>query len=130
MISPTRSIGLLLLSRHTYRLVRWGVGAVFLIAGTIKLQDPSGFALLISDFGLIPEALAMPVAIGLQRAGNRSTPDRFEQETYGFFDRVRAQYLRIARDEPRRVKILDATPELATVQAHIRRVLEEFIRGS
>lgn len=48
-----------------YRGLRWGLALVFLYAGAIKLADPYSFAILIEAYGLIPEALLMPVAIVL-----------------------------------------------------------------
>jgi dTMP kinase len=74
--------------------------------------------------------LDLPVAAGLERAGSRSAPDRFERETYGFFARVRAEYLRIARDESERVKVVDASLPLQAVQDRIRQVVTEFIQSS
>lgn len=69
----------------------------------------------------------LPVAQGLARAGKRSTPDRFETEQQAFFERVRDGYLTIARAEPERVKLLDASRTLEQVSADINRLVEEFI---
>lgn len=74
--------------------------------------------------------LDLPVAAGLERAGSRSAPDRFERETYGFFERVRAEYLRIADDESQRVKVVDASLPLRIVQDRIRQLVAAFIQGS
>lgn len=74
--------------------------------------------------------LDLPVAVGLERAGNRSAPDRFERETYDFFERVRAEYLRIACDESQRVKVVDASLPLHVVQDRIRQVVKAFIQDS
>ncbi len=71
--------------------------------------------------------LDLPVEIGLRRAGARSAPDRFEAERTGFFEAVRNGYLAIARAEPERVKVVDASPSLPEVQAQIREVIEAFI---
>jgi len=46
---------------------------------------------------------------GLARARGRAKLDRFEQETMAFHNRVRAEYHRIARSEPDRVKPVDTT---------------------
>ena len=55
----------LLASIWLYRLVRWVLSITFLYAGTTKLMDPEAFAVIINDFGLLPEGWIMPLAIGL-----------------------------------------------------------------
>ena len=62
MSSMTR---VLLLSPWVYRLARISIGIVFIWAGGVKLIDPSAFARVLSTYGLLPEALLAPVAIGL-----------------------------------------------------------------
>jgi len=71
--------------------------------------------------------LDLPVETGLERARNRSEPDRFESEKIEFFERVRAAYLKIASQEPARVKVIDASKPLDQVQAQIRSTLEATI---
>ncbi len=71
--------------------------------------------------------LDIPEGLGLERAGARSTPDRFERETADFFERVRGAYLEIARREPDRVKVIDASQDLPAVQAQIARVLDGIL---
>ena len=70
--------------------------------------------------------LDIPVEIGLKRASERSTPDRFEQEKIEFFDRVRHGYLKIAEDNLGRCAVIDASQSLEEVQASIEAVLENF----
>jgi dTMP kinase len=74
--------------------------------------------------------LDVPVALGLQRAGRRSAPDRFESEEAAFFERVRGAYLERARREPERLRVLDASGPLAQVQAAIRLALERLLAGT
>lgn len=74
--------------------------------------------------------LDLPVALGLERAGKRSAPDRFEQESLVFFERVRAGYLAIARAEPERVKLIDASQGLAEVETQISGIMVDFLRRS
>ncbi len=62
---------------------------------------------------------------GLQRANGRSVADRFEKESLEFFARVRAAYLQIARDEPRRMVVLDAAPPIEVVQAELLKLLKD-----
>jgi dTMP kinase len=71
--------------------------------------------------------LDLSVEIGLERAGKRSAPDRFEKEEIQFFEAVRQAYLQIAWDEADRVKVVDASNPLYEVQARIAEVIQEFI---
>ena len=73
------------------------------------------------DLTLIFDA---PVEIAQKRLhAATAKPDRFEQEQAAFFERVRAAYLRIASENPQRVRLIDATqtPE------HINKVLEVIV---
>ncbi|RRQ20580.1 dTMP kinase [Thiohalobacter thiocyanaticus] len=80
--------------------------------------------------GLRPDLtllLDVPVEIGMERAGNRSDPDRFEQENLEFFERIRQGYLSRARVEPERFAVIDAGQELEAVQSGIRQALERLL---
>ena len=70
--------------------------------------------------------LDIPVEIGLQRASQRSAPDRFEREQTEFFERVRQGYLSIAANEPQRCVVIDASQPLEDVQRDITTALETF----
>lgn len=70
--------------------------------------------------------LDIPVQVGLARASERSTPDRFELEQVEFFERVRNRYLQIAQDNPQRCVVIDASRSLEGVQAQIADTLEQF----
>ncbi len=70
--------------------------------------------------------LDLPVAQGLERAGRRSEPDRFEREQMGFFERVRAAYLGLAREHPERMRVVDASLALARVQSQLAEQLAAF----
>ncbi|MCG7868042.1 MAG: dTMP kinase [Candidatus Thiodiazotropha taylori] len=74
--------------------------------------------------------LDLPVEQGLARAGQRSEPDRFEKQEMSFFEKVRAGYLEIAAREPHRVKIVDASKPLETVQQQIHSVVSTFLEQS
>jgi len=71
--------------------------------------------------------LDLPVETGLKRARNRSEPDRFESEKIEFFENVRSAYLKIAHNEPERVKVIDASKPLDDVQMQIKSVLTNII---
>jgi len=72
--------------------------------------------------------LDVPVEIGLERAGNRSTPDRFEQEQVEFFERVRQAYLEMARTHDGRYRVIDASQPLEAVQRQLDAALEATIK--
>lgn len=72
--------------------------------------------------------LDLPVATGMQRAGNRSQADRFEQEKQDFFERVRNTYLSMAKREPVRIRVIDAAQPLEAVQSQIQKELELFLK--
>jgi dTMP kinase len=65
----------------------------------------------------------LPVEIAKQRIGDAREADRFERESAGFFERVRSAYLARARQNPQRIRIIDAseTPE------QINKLVEELI---
>ncbi len=63
--------------------------------------------------------LDAPVEIGLQRAGRRGAPDRFEEERHDFFQRVRECYLQLAAAAPERFFVLDTTQPLEVVTAEV-----------
>ncbi len=73
--------------------------------------------------------LDLPPAVGLGRARQRSglAADRFEAETEAFFTKVRAGYLELARREPDRIQTIDASVDLAGVEAQVIRVLERLM---
>jgi dTMP kinase len=60
--------------------------------------------------------LDAPAEILLNRAKNRSSADRLEQETVHFYEKVREQYLALARDNPKRFVVLDATEPVEAIQ--------------
>jgi dTMP kinase len=68
----------------------------------------------------------------LKRAKRRevrrnSVRGRFEAEGLRFHERVRAGYLFIAREDPRRVKVVRADRPVAEVQAEIRSIVADFL---
>lgn len=67
--------------------------------------------------------LDCPVEVGLARTRARQkapgAPDRFEGERIEFHRRVREGFLTVAREEPDRVRLLDATDAVAVISAAI-----------
>jgi len=58
-------------------------------------------------------------------AASRKTLDRFEREDRAFFERVRAAYLARAKADPGRMRVVDASADLAT----IRKAIAESLSG-
>ncbi|PLW68911.1 dTMP kinase [Pseudohalioglobus lutimaris] len=75
------------------------------------------------DYTLLLDA---PVDVGLSRAGDRGELDRFEQEQLGFFERVRATYLQLAKEGGGRYHIIDAACPLTEVQQQLEEVCHEL----
>jgi len=71
--------------------------------------------------------LDVPVAVGLERAGKRSAPDRFEQEQVEFFERVRQAYLDMADTHNGRYRVIDASQPLENVQQQLATVMKTIL---
>ncbi|MGB5650659.1 MAG: dTMP kinase [Sedimenticolaceae bacterium] len=69
----------------------------------------------------------LPVELGLERAGRRSTPDRFESQALEFFQRVREGYLALAAAAPERFRVIDAARSLSEVSQQVAGVLDDFL---
>ena len=71
--------------------------------------------------------LDVPVALAAKRVGTRGTPDRFEHEDSQFKAAVRSGYLELARRDPDRIQLIDASQDLAAVQADLAQVIRKFL---
>ncbi len=71
--------------------------------------------------------LDVPVEVGLARAGQRSSPDRFEQEQVEFFERVRHCYLQMAKDYADRYRVIDASQSLEQVRKQIKYIIKTVV---
>ncbi|MGH8615623.1 MAG: dTMP kinase [Gammaproteobacteria bacterium] len=69
--------------------------------------------------------LDAPPDIALARIRERCANDRFEGERIEFFRLVRDRYLDIAREQPDRVRVIDASEPITGVRAQLVRVLQE-----
>jgi len=75
----------------------------------------------IATGGLMPDrtlVLDLGAGLGVARA-TREGADRLEGEDIAFHERVRAGFLRIAADNPERVRVIDASGDIETVAARI-----------
>lgn len=82
--------------------------------------------------GLKPDltiVLDVPVKLGLRRAF-RTGPyrgDRIEREKIVFHQRVRKGYQKIAKQEPKRVKVVKTTLTIAQVQQKIKQLVDRVL---
>jgi dTMP kinase len=53
--------------------------------------------------------------------------DRIERETLAFHERVREGFLALARNEPQRIRVINARGSVDEVHAEIRRLVDEFL---
>ena len=67
--------------------------------------------------------LDAPAELGMQRAQQRGEADRLESEKASFYQRVREGYLELAKAEPDRFIVVDASQPLRAVQASIERTM-------
>ena len=80
--------------------------------------------------------LDCPVEVGLSRTANRAVgqgsskerEDRFEREQLDFHERVRRGFLELARGEPKRIHVLDASHPVEEIQQEIRRIVDAKLR--
>ena len=80
---------------------------------------------LITDLTLLFD---LPVALGLSRVAHRNeATDRFEQEKADFFEKVRTDYLEQAKIDPNRIKIIDASQNMAQVQNKVAAQLDRLL---
>lgn len=80
--------------------------------------------------GLRPDRTLLfdcPYEVALERLAKAGRPlDRFERAEREFFERVRSAYLEIARAEPRRVRVIDASRDAQAVREQVKKALEGF----
>jgi dTMP kinase len=65
-------------------------------------------------------------AVGRRRAGRRTRPDRFERERNAYYVRVRRAYLRRARDNARRVRVINANRPIADIHKALEKLLLSY----
>ena len=63
------------------------------------------------------------------RSSSKSGRDRLDIENAEFHSRVRDAYLQIARAEPERVKVIDASGPVEQTQEHVKQLVVSFLRS-
>jgi dTMP kinase len=131
LIVPERAAGRIVLcdrfSDATLAYQGYGRG---LDVGLIRSLDK-----IVTD-GIRPDMtilLDIDAATGLARARGRNSSAglegeaRFENEHLSFHERVRQGYLDLARQEPDRFRIVDASPNPEMIQNELRQLIDELL---
>jgi dTMP kinase len=99
------------------------------IGGRRLPEDLVRYLNMISSKGLMPDLtflLDVSPEIGLKRATQNGSADRFEKEEIEFHRRVREKYLEVARDNSGRIKIINTDDrDIEQVQNIIRETIDE-----
>ncbi len=80
--------------------------------------------------GLVPDLTLLfdlPVEISIERKGDDL--DRIEQEKFGFYEKVRAAYLKMAEAEPERWRKIDGNRSREEVWQDVWGVVSSFLAG-
>jgi len=83
---------------------------------------------LLATGGIVPDltlVLDLPAEIGLRRLGRNL--DRIESEAMEFHQRVREGYLKIARANADRIKVVDASGEIDDISLAITKIVEAWL---
>ena len=99
------------------------------IGGRKLPEDLVRYLNMISSKGLIPDLtvlLDVSPEIGLKRATENGTADRFEKEVVDFHKRVRAKYLEIAKENSERIRVINTDRKtIEEVQDQVRKIVDE-----
>jgi dTMP kinase len=143
-MAPTEETLLLFAARadHVTRVIRTALGAGTWVVcdrftdATVAYQGGGkGVSLGLIDTlsevahpGLKPDRTLLfdcTYQVSRQRlAGTGKTLDRFEREDQAFFERVRGAYLARARAEPERIRVIDASLDVAAIRKMLQSHLE------
>jgi dTMP kinase len=65
----------------------------------------------------------VPVAVSTQRLAGARNPDRFEQESADFFERIRNAYLARAEQFPQRFRVIDSGKTIPEIHVELEEIL-------
>ena len=68
--------------------------------------------------------------IGRARAARGKSPDRFEREEKGFYERARQAYLDRAREAPARIRVLDGARPVEDIQKELELIFSDLCSKS
>jgi dTMP kinase len=88
----------------------------------------------IATFGLTPDLtilIDVPVEVTRERRETvRRKADRLEKENIEFHRKIRQGYLKIARQNPKRIKIVDGTGDIGQTWQKVRKVVDSYLGKS
>ena len=88
----------------------------------------------IATFGLSPDltiVLDVPVTTSLKRGKRqRKKKDRLEKERFEFHQRIREGFLKIARQNKRRIKVVDGTQDIGGTWRNVKKAVDSFLGAS
>lgn len=87
-------------------------------------------SILIATAGRKPDLtflLDIPAEVGIERATKKGI-DRLEKEDLIFHKRVRQGFLKLAKEEPHRILVVDATCSVDELHMKLKHVLEEKLK--
>lgn len=68
----------------------------------------------------------VPVEVSCKRLAGARDPDRFEQESAPFFQRIRTAYLQRAAEFPQRFRVINADRSLEDIQIELKQIITSF----
>lgn len=83
-----------------------------------------------SCLGVIPDItflLDLPVDCGLQRIRARKNKTKFDSESVAFHKRVRDGFLQLCKQQPQRIKLINADRQVEVIAEEIKSVIENKI---
>lgn len=124
VIAPALERGAVVLCDRYYdSTYAYQAGGRELDEGLVRRANELGSCGLAPDRTLV---LDLPASVGYARA-TAGGADRMEAEGLAFQERVRAAYLRLAEEEPGRVRVVDASGERDEVASRIRGALADLV---
>lgn len=124
VIAPALERGAMVLCDRYYdSTYAYQAGGRELDEGLVRRANELGSCGLAPDRTLV---LDLPASVGYARA-TAGGADRMEAEGLAFQERVRAAYLRLAEEEPGRVRVVDASGERDEVASRIRGALADLV---
>ena len=103
--------------------------------GVGRKIDPANVA-RINSFAIgtcIPDltlVIDLDPRIGMERVRGRELFDRMENQSLEFYERVRRGYLDLAKREPKRVRVIDGSQSIETVERQIWEVTSHVLQRS